>query len=49
MTKRKIEYWVIPPEANGDFVAGMEEVLATYEKAYDSACPVVCMESSRCN
>ncbi len=44
MTKRKIEYWVIPPEANGDFVAGMEEVLATYEKAYDSACPVVCMD-----
>jgi DDE superfamily endonuclease len=44
MTKRKIEYWVIPPEANADFVAGMEEVLATYEKAYDPACPVVCMD-----
>ena len=44
MTKRKIEYWVIPPEANAEFVAGMEEVLETYEKAYDPACPVVCMD-----
>jgi hypothetical protein len=29
MTKRKIDYWVIPPEADGEFVAGMEEVLET--------------------
>ena len=35
MTKRKIEYWVIlPPDADGEFVANMEEVLETYEKAY---------------
>jgi len=27
MTNRKIEYWVIPPEADGKFVAHMEEVL----------------------
>lgn len=27
MTNRKIEYWVIPPEADGEFVAQMEEVL----------------------
>jgi hypothetical protein len=27
MTKRKIEYWVIPPEADGEFVANMEDVL----------------------
>jgi len=27
MTNRKIEYWVIPPEADGEFVAHMEEVL----------------------
>ena len=26
MTKRKIEYWVIPPEADGEFVANMEDV-----------------------
>lgn len=44
MTKRKIEYWVIPPEADAEFVAGMEEVLETYEKAYDPECPVVCMD-----
>jgi hypothetical protein len=44
MTKRKIEYWVIPPEADVEFVAGMEEVLETYEKAYDPECPVGCMD-----
>jgi hypothetical protein len=44
MTKRKIEYWVIPPEADGEFVAHMEEVLETYEKAYDPAAPVLCMD-----
>ena len=30
MTKRKIEYWVIPPDADGEFVASMEEVLDIY-------------------
>ncbi|MDY3559632.1 IS630 family transposase, partial [Gemmata sp. JC673] len=44
MTRRKIEYWVIPPEADAEFVAGMEDVLATYERAYDPDCPVVCMD-----
>ena len=44
MTKRKIEYWVIPPDANAEFVAHMEEVLETYEEAYDPAYPVVCMD-----
>jgi hypothetical protein len=44
MTRRKIEYWVIPPEADAEFVAAMEDVLATYEKAYDPECPVVCMD-----
>ena len=28
MTRRKIDYWVIPPETDGEFVASMEEVLA---------------------
>ena len=46
MTKRKIEYWVIPPDANGEFVANIEDVLETYEEAYDPGNPVVCMESS---
>lgn len=44
MTRRKIEYWVIPPEADGEFVAHMEEVLDTYAKAYDPANPVLCMD-----
>jgi hypothetical protein len=44
MTNRKIEYWVIPPEADGEFVAHMEEVLETYEKPYNSAVPVICMD-----
>ena len=36
MTKRKIEYWVIPPEADGEFVANMEVVLDTYALPYDA-------------
>ena len=30
MTQRKIEYWVIPPDADAEFVAHMEQVLDTY-------------------
>jgi hypothetical protein len=44
MTNRKIQYWVIPPDADAEFVANMEEVLETYEKPYDPACPVLCMD-----
>jgi hypothetical protein len=44
MTKRKIEYWVIPPEQDAEFVACMEEVLETYEQAYDPQRPVLCMD-----
>jgi hypothetical protein len=44
MTARKIEYWVIPPEANAEFAAHMEQVLDTYEKPYDPAHPVLCMD-----
>ncbi len=44
MTKRKIQYWVIPPEADAEFVAAMEAVLDTYEKPYDSDHPVLCMD-----
>lgn len=44
MTKRKIQYWVIPPEANAEFVASMEEVLETYAQPYDKRRPVVCMD-----
>lgn len=44
MTRRKIEYWVIPPEADGEFVAAMEEVLETYAQPYDPRRPVLCMD-----
>jgi hypothetical protein len=42
MTRRKIEYWVILPEADGEFVATMEEVLETYAQPYDARRPVLC-------
>jgi DDE superfamily endonuclease len=44
MTKRKIAYWVIPPEHDAECVACMEEVLETYAQAYDPKHPVVCMD-----
>ena len=43
MTSRKIQYWVIPPTANGEFVACMENVLETYAQPYAPRFPVVCM------
>jgi hypothetical protein len=36
--------WCIPPQQNGAFVAAKEDVLAVYERPYDEACPVVCMD-----
>ena len=44
MTNRKIEYWVIPPTADGEFVAQMEEVLDVYARPYNAECPVICMD-----
>ena len=44
MTNRKIEYWVIPPEADAEFAACMEEILDTYATPYNPAAPVVCMD-----
>jgi len=44
MTKKKIEYWVIPPESDAEFVASMEDVLATYAMPYNKAVPVICMD-----
>jgi hypothetical protein len=44
MTKRKIQYWVIPPEADAEFVANMEEVLETYAKPFNPSRPVLCMD-----
>ena len=44
MTQRKIQYWVIPPEADCEFVACMENVLDTYALPYDPLFPVLCMD-----
>ena len=44
MTNRKIEYWVIPPQADAEFAAGMEDVLEIYAQPQDPARPVVCMD-----
>jgi len=44
MTKRKIQYWVIPPEADSEFVASMEEILDTYAMPYNALIPVLCMD-----
>lgn len=44
MTSRKIQYWVIPPKADAEFVAAMEAVLDAYEKPYDPNHPVLCMD-----
>lgn len=42
--KRSIQYWVIPPEANAEFVANMEDVLDVYARPYDGEVPVLCMD-----
>ncbi len=44
MTNRKIEYWVIPPEGDAEFFAGMEAVLDLYEKPYETRFPVEAMD-----
>lgn len=44
MTNRKIEYWVIPPKADCEFVACMEDVLEVYQRPYDPRFPVLCMD-----
>ncbi|HJZ94645.1 MAG TPA: IS630 family transposase [Gemmataceae bacterium] len=44
MTGRKVQYWVIPPKANSEFVAAMENVLETYAQPYDPRFPVLTMD-----
>lgn len=36
--------WCIPPEANAEFVAKMEDVLDVYALPYDENCPVICLD-----
>jgi len=43
-SRRKIKYWVIPPDADAEFVAAMEEVLDIYHRPYDPKNPVICMD-----
>jgi hypothetical protein len=38
--------WVIPPEANAAFVAGMEDVLEVYQRPHDPDRPVVCLDET---
>lgn len=38
------EYWAIPPKANGESVARMEDVLEVYARPHDPERPVVCMD-----
>jgi hypothetical protein len=37
---------VIPPEANAEFVAAMEDVLEVYSRPYDPERPVVCLDET---
>jgi hypothetical protein len=36
--------WIIPPKASADFVAHMEDVLAVYQRPYQTERPVVCLD-----
>ena len=38
--------WCIPPQENGAFVCGMENVLQVYTRPYDAAYPVICMDET---
>lgn len=38
------EQWVIPPNANADFVCAMEDVLGVYVRPYNPKCPVICFD-----
>ena len=38
--------WVIPPKANGAFVAAMEDVLAVYTRTHDPDRPLVCLDET---
>ena len=43
-TKCHVQYWVIPPEADAEFAASMEDVLEVYARPYDANVPVLCMD-----
>ena len=44
MKPHQNKYYCIPPKANAEFVACMEDVLELYAQPYDPDCPVICMD-----
>jgi hypothetical protein len=38
--------WVIPPQANAEFVCAMEDVLEVYKRPHDPERPVVCVDET---
>jgi hypothetical protein len=40
------EQWCIPPQANAEFVAAMEDVLEVYHRPYDEKRPLVCLDEA---
>jgi len=44
MTQRKMQYWVIPPKASGEYVACMEDVLELYAEPFAPRRPVLGMD-----
>jgi hypothetical protein len=43
-TNRSVQYWAIPPEADAEFAAHMEDVLDVYSQPYDADVPILCMD-----
>lgn len=39
-----VQQWVLPPTANGEFVAAMEDVLEVCQRPYDPKRPSVCLD-----
>lgn len=44
MTNRKIQYGAIPPDADAESVAALEEVPDSHEEPHDADFSVVCMD-----
>src|SRR5512142_569354 len=40
------EQWCLPPEANAEFVAAMEDVLDVYHRPFDPKRPLVCLDEA---
>jgi hypothetical protein len=40
------QQWVIPPQANAEFVCAMEDVLEVYTRPYDPRRPQVCLDET---